>query len=425
MTNGWDYFMTNKFKMRFCAVAVAVLPFTATYAACIVPAGNFALSLDVAGSPCSTASASSAQALYDKLSTSGLESLGNNYTDTKIAFINANFNSLAMTLNFPNIGTQLNMVIPALGVTQSFTGATRDASKQLLIDYLKNTDIIGRIMNYQATHSPISPIAGAAGILPNVVASDFNQNFSDTATHIASPASLALAARNDNVTPNLAGVSLQYGSLNSLDNMTKIITLPLSYTIRNDMDPRRQFVISLPISEIDTNGAKSYQGSLGAAYRLPINDNWTLTPGAKVSGVGSLDMATLAGLYTLSTTSTYIWRLEDFDISMGNMLSYNKSMKLKKGDYSFDPDITVTALRNGLMLSQPVNWDGGNLSVEYMVVDTRYTGTQLYIDNTQEVGISIGTNKSAFSTHTFMRAGVSYLHGKDTKGINANISVWF
>ena len=416
--------MTNKL-IRFCAVAIAVIPVSASYAACIVPSGNFALSLDVVGSPCSTASASSAQALYDKLSTSGLQSLGNNYTDTKIATINADFNSVLMTLNFPNISTQLNLVIPALGVSLSFSGATRDDSKQLLINYLKNTDIIGRIMNYQATHSPISPIAGAAGILPNVVSSDFNQNFTDTATNIAGPANLALAARTDNVTPNLIGISLQYGTLNSLDNKTRIVTMPLSYTIRNDMDPRKQFIISLPISEIDTNGAKSYQGSLGAAYRLPINDNWTLTPSVKVSGVGSLDMATLAGLYTLSTTSTYIWRMENFDVSMGNMLSYNKSMKFKKGDYSFDPDITSTAVRNGLMLSQPVNWDGGNLSIEYLLVDTRYMGTKLYIDNTQELGISIGTNKSAYSARTFMRAGVSYLHGKDTNGVNANISVWF
>ena len=42
-------------------------------------------------------------------------------------------------------------------------------------------------------------------------------------------------------------------------------SIPLSYTMRNDIDPRRQLILSMPITEIDTNGAKSYQGAMGAA----------------------------------------------------------------------------------------------------------------------------------------------------------------
>jgi len=409
---------------------VAALPASNAYASgCAVPKGNFALSLDVS-SVCSYASANTAQALFDNLSTSGLQSLGNNYTGTQVATVNADFNSLMMYLAFPNAGStgtgaQLVLTIPGLGVSQTFTGANRDASKEQLVDYLKHNDILGQIMKYQAANSPTSPIAGTGGMLPNAVSSDFNQNFTDTATRIASPTSAASAASQNNIAPNLIGISLSYGSLTSLDDTIKVMTLPLSYTIRNDIDPRRQLILSMPITQIDTNGAKSYNVALGGAYRFPMNDNWTLTPSGKVSGVGSVDMATVAGMYSLSLTSTYIWEFDSYDVSMGNMLSYNKTMKFKSGDYAFDPDIQSTVLRNGVLFSQPVNWGGKKLSVEYSAIDTRYTGTKLYIDNTQEFGVSVGTNKSAFSARSFLRGGLVYLHGKDTKGVTANIGYWF
>ena len=114
------------------------------------------------------------------------------------------------------------------------------------------------------------------------------------------------------------------------------------------------------------------------------------------------------------------------NVAMGNMLSYNRTAKIQSGEYSSNPDITSTVVRNGLMLSQPANWNGQKLSVEYSLVDTRYTGgTKLYIDNTQEIGITVGTNKNAFSARSFLRGGLTYLRGKDTKGFTANIGYWF
>lgn len=427
-------FMWPQRTRLITALAVsAFLPISNTYAqVCGNPEGNFTMSLSVPEG-CSFASDNTAQAFFDKLSTGGLQSLGGAaslYDGTQQATIDANFNSLMMSLAFPNAGStgagaQLVLNIPGLGVSQTFAGANRDASKELLVDYLKKSDIIGQIMKYQAENSPTSPITGTDGMLQKVVSSDYNQNFTDTATNIASPASSASAASQNNTTPNLIGVAISYGSSTSLNNDIKAITIPLSYTIRNDIDPRRQLILSLPITQIDTNGAKSYVGSLGAAYRLPMNDNWTLTPSGKVSAVGSADMATLAGMYSLSLTSTYIWEFENYDVSMGNMLGYNSTTKIKGGDYSFDPKINITSLRNGVMLSQPVNWGGNKLSVEYSMVDTRYMGTKIYIDNTQEFGISVGTNKSAFSARSFLRGGLTYVRGKDTNGFTANIGYWF
>lgn len=387
---------------------------------------NYSLTLSVSNN-CASMTTQTADQFLDKLSTTGLNSFGLGYNGTQAASIDANFNALGMNLAFPNLGftgagAQLTFTIPGLGVTQNFNGVDRDDSKRLLSDYLKKSDIIGRIMKYQAEKTPNSPITGAGGLLPTQVSTDFNQNFGDTATNIAAPANLA---KVDGAGANLIGAALSYSSLKALDRDTKVTSIPLSYTIRNDLDPRRQLVISMPITQIETEGAKSYHGALGVAYRLPMNDSWTLTPAGRISAIGSKDLATVAGLYSASITSTYIWAMDGFDVAMGNMLSYNKTMKIKSGDYSFDPDITSTVLRNGAMLSQPIMLGGKKMSVEYSLIDTRYMGTKLYADNTQEIGITLGTNKSAFSSRSFFRGGLSYIHGKDTKGFTVNIGYWF
>lgn len=389
---------------------------------------NYSLMFSVGGVGCSVFSTDTADQFLDKLSTSGLSSLNNAYNGTQDANISASFNALGMNIAYPNAGytgtgATLNFSIPGLNEYKIFTGTDRDDTKRQLSDYLKKSNLIGKIMKWQSEHSPVSPLTGAGGLLPSTVSTDFNQNFTDSATNIAAP--VAAVKQDASAGANLIGAALSYSSLKSKDRDTDVISIPLSYTIRNDMDPRRQLVLSLPITQIDTAGAKSYHTGLGVAYRMPMNDNWTLTPSGRISVVGSKDLATVAGLYSFSLTSTYIWTMPDFDVAMGNMIGYNQTAKVKSGDYSFDPDIQSTVLRNGVMLSQPVTLAGKKMSVEYSLVDTRYLGDKLYMDNTQELSITLGTNKRAYSSRSFFRAGLTYLHGKDTDGFTLNFGYWF
>jgi hypothetical protein len=409
--------------------AAAALPVSQAQAqtAChLSDTANYSLAFNVSGN-CRSMSADTAQAFIDALDTNGLRTINPTYSGVEQASINADFNRLGLSMAFPNAGAtgagaQLNFAIPALNENRTFNGGTRDASKDLLEDYLKKSNIIGRIMKHQAANNPNSPITGAGGLVPSMVASDFNLSFTDTATSVAGPAA---EARQENAATNLMGVALSYGNYSALNRDTKVATIPLSYTVRNDLDPRRQLVISMPITQIDTAGAKSYQTALGAAYRLPMNDNWTLTPSGRVSVVGSEDLATAAGLYSFGLTSTYIWTFPSFDVAMGNMVSYNQTMKFKAGDYNFDPDIQTTVLRNGVMFSQPVTIGGSKMSIEYSLIDTRYIGDDVYADNTQEIGITLGTNKRAYSSRSFFRAGLSYIQGKDMDGFTVNIGYWF
>jgi hypothetical protein len=391
--------------------------------ACPAPSkGLFGLGFEVLDSDligtCATRSFKTVQDLFDSFETSSLGDLNSAYTGSEIATLNVFFNGLPMVVDYPNqgitgSGAELLFSIPALGVSKVFQGADRDESEQLLEDYLKTSSIIGKIMKYQAAHSPHSPIAGPGGLIPTAVASDFADAF-DTL-----PASQSGEPRNS------FGVGLNFSSLTVKGLQTRVTTIPLSYTIRNNIDPRRQLAFGMPITLSDTEGAKSYHLNPGVSYRVPMTDAWSLSGAVRLGLVGSEDIGALAGVVSGSVASTYAIRGSGFDVAIGNMLGYYATTKVSSGDYSGNPDINNVVLRNGVMISQPVMLGGSNLAAEYSLIDTRYMGTEIYVDNTQEVGVTLGTNRSAFSSRSFVRAGASYLRGRDTHGLSVNIGYWF
>lgn len=125
-------------------------------------------------------------------------------------------------------------------------------------------------------------------------------------------------------------------------------------------------------------------------------------------------------------TSTYTLPLiNSYSLTIGNMVTYSKSLKIKAGEYSFNPDIQSTIFRNGLMLSQPLSLFNSSLAVQYSITDTRYTGDKLYIDNTQEAGVSIGTDASSGDSNNWLRIGLSYIRGKDMNGVTTTFGYWF
>ncbi|MCB1905909.1 MAG: hypothetical protein KDH15_00945 [Rhodocyclaceae bacterium] len=408
-------------RIRILAMVTALAAAPATtmaQVACTSPTEDlYGLGVSVGG-VCGQASFDTAQDLIDGLETSQLGDVNVNYDGTQIANMEIFFNSLPITLSFPNAGftgdgAALQFSIPELGVNETFVGADRDASQDLLEDFLKDSGVIADIMKYQAANSPHSPISGPGGVIPTAVMSDFGEVFN------------TMPSDQETEAANLIGAGIGLSSLSVDGRDTTITTIPLSYAIRNTIDPRRQLVFSMPITIADSEGAKAYSFSLGVGYRFPINEAWTLTPAVRYGLTGSEDFATVAGVASATLASTYALRFEHFDMAIGNMIGYYTTTKIDAGDYSFDPDIHNTVLRNGVMLSQPVTLGGKRLAFEYSLIDTRYLGTEIYVDNTQELGITVGTNRSALSSRTYIRGGLNLLKGKDTTGISLNIGYWF
>ncbi|MEN9356216.1 MAG: hypothetical protein RL695_387 [Pseudomonadota bacterium] len=327
--------------------------------------------------------------------------------------------------------------IPVLGINKSFTSTgtnPSNASITAMTSYLDTFDtpdskskLIAAITAWSARNTTTSPLTGVSGLMPVGMATDFNTHFTSTATNIATPANVPGQAAQQEKLPNLVGAGLEYASITQNDTKVKSFTLPMSYTIRNDLDPRRQLVISLPITYVDNgSGNKSGSAGLGVAYRLPVTDNWTLVPSGKYSVVVDAGQYSAASVWNASLTSVYLIPGEGYDVAVGNMLGYNKTGTLAFKGYSIDPDLKYWMTRNGVMLSQPVTLAGKRFALEYSLIDMRYLGSDKpLIDNTQEIGVTLGTNKTAFSARSFFRAGISYVTAKETKGFRMNFSYWF
>jgi hypothetical protein len=182
----------------------------------------------------------------------------------------------------------------------------------------------------------------------------------------------------------------------------------------------------MPLTQVSVDGAKAYHGGLGAAYRLPLTDRWTLTPGARYSVVASKDRATVSTVMSASLMSTYVLPLGGFDLAMGNMVGVYKTGKFSSGDYSFDPDVNLKMTRNGLMASVPTAMFGSKMAAEFSIIDTRYLGSEKpFVTDSQEVGITLGTNRKASNARSFTRLGATYVRSKTTKGFTVNLGFWF
>lgn len=321
--------------------------------------------------------------------------------------------------------SSVTLVIPGLSESVLFKDKTsRDGNVEDLKDYLKNTggDILNRLQQLLAKSSPIDPIAGnPSSMQSRMVGDDFDRNFIQSASNIKTATTGEAAPVN-----NLTSLGMSYGNYSQAGINSSVVTLPLSYTTRSDIDPRRQLTFYAPITVSDAAGAKSYGINLGVSYRIPVNDDWALTPALGYGISGSVDLGSAAAMLAASLTSQYTWKMNGFDLAMGNMVGLYQSSKFSVGDYSFDPKISNTVLRNGLMASIPTVVMGQKMALEFSYINTVYTGTELYSNQYNEIGVTLGTNKGANNARNYLRAGLTYLEGQnDVRGVRLNLGYWF
>ncbi|MEW6759531.1 MAG: hypothetical protein AB1437_01795 [Pseudomonadota bacterium] len=405
-------------NLKSIAFAAALLGASLPAAAQQLDCGkSFGFRADINGSRGATLCSSNVDAFIDSAKNFTLSNAG--YTQISQATAMGRFNDVNVVLRYDARSNTLNYDFVELGMRGSFTGANRDESEELFEDYVKKGDILGKVLRYQAKNSPTSALTGQGGAIPMLAMADFNTSF-DNASQIGVP-------DQNQTANNLIGVGLSYGSYNIDGNEdVKTTSLPLSYTIRNNIDPRRQLVLSMPLTQVTVDGAKAYHGGLGAAYRLPLTDRWTLTPGARYSVVASKDRATVSTVMSASLMSTYVLPLGGFDLAMGNMVGVYKTGKFSSGDYSFDPDVNLKMTRNGLMASVPTAMFGSKMAAEFSIIDTRYLGSEKpFVTDSQEVGITLGTNRKASNARSFTRMGATYVRSKTTKGFTVNLGFWF
>jgi hypothetical protein len=358
--------------------------------------------------------------LLDSAKTSGLSSINAAYNSNSASVIRLGYRGLPIVISTQANSTQIVFSVPGLNQVTVFNARnTRDGNLDDLRAYLKSDggSVLNRLQQLLAKASPVDPVAGNPNSLQSqMVVADFDRNFTAFASNIK---------ESGGQSNNLIGVGVGFGSFTQGGVTSQSWTLPLSYTFRSDIDPGRQLSFYAPVSVSTVAGARSYAVNLGTSYRLPINENWAVTPGVGYGINGSVDLGSAAALMAASVTSQYSMRLDGYDLSIGNMVGISQSRKFTVGGYSFDPMIRNTIFRNGALLSMPTSAMGQKMALEFSFVNTVYTGTDLFSRQYNELGLALGTAKSS-SARSYLRGGVTYLQGQNgIKGFKLNFGYWF
>ena len=410
-------------KKTVCAVA-----FLLDILSPVVAGDLFSVSITVDGEM-NSFGFSNVEGVFDQIHEDGLTEAFPEYTERSMAGATIDFRGLEMRADFVGATSGLVFEVPSLDIRETFDGATRDASLEMLEEFLKDEgeDILNRIQAALIATSPVDPIAGNPNsLMGTMVAGQFRAGFEDRTTNIDKAA--APATEEDYDPDNLLTYGARFGRFTAAGKASSVLTLPLGYSFRlkEDGPGLRAVDISLPITYADIEGGKSGAVSLGIGLTYAMNERWSLSPAAGAGLVGSVDLGSAGGIGSLSLTSAYTIPREGWSLNIGNMLGYYETLDVELGDYDFNPGVSNTVLRNGLMISIPSTMGGRKVTTEVWGIDTRFFGSDLYSEYYDEFGVSFGLTKTRErSIENHLRAGISYLTGDGVKGWRANLSYSF
>ncbi|MSP02355.1 MAG: hypothetical protein EXR07_15085 [Acetobacteraceae bacterium] len=135
--------------MKIVGFAAAIGLAALSVAPVAMAADNFTVTVTSNGSS-ATLGFASAEPTLNQLKNSALSTTLPAYTTTSIANAVINYRGVTATASYGSAGTALNFTIPAVGLNQTFTGATRNDSQQgcepkLCAQAATSSDISGRL----------------------------------------------------------------------------------------------------------------------------------------------------------------------------------------------------------------------------------------------------------------------------------------
>jgi hypothetical protein len=383
-----------------------------------------------------------AEQAANQLTNENLQNLLPSYVNTDAVTSTLDYRGVGILASYALSSPTLNVVIPELGFSSNFSGQTRTESALLFVDFLKkNSDFKRRLGKLLIARSPADPLAGNPNSLQSVmIMSDFSAALAAMNPDIAqdeerragfSPVKLAQAGgaqpvlRSATAVGNMAGAGLFGSSLSYQSIAANALTVPLQYNARSDLDPRRGLSFRAPITYAAYEGSTAGHASLAAAYRIPINRQWVVTPAVGYGIAASKDLGAAGHLVSASVTSAYGFKFPAFDMVLANMVGYYKSLNLSGGDFGYDPQLSSVAFRNGLVFSRPFNLAGAQRSGQFYVIDTRTAGSELFVDNWQEIGVTVGSRARINSARDYGSISLGYLRSASYKGFTLQANYLF
>ena len=379
---------------------------------------------------------SDVESVFDQVQKDELEAEFPAYDEMARARAAVDYRGLMINLEFADETSLLIFEVPSLDIKEMFRGADRDASIDELKDFMKNEGgkLLNRIQKALIATSPVDPIAGNPGsMMGTMVSEQFEAGFMDQTTNIAE-ASEAPAAAEEDYDPdpdNLLHLGARFGRLTADGKQSDIWTLPLGYSFRfkeGEGSRLRSLNLSLPLTYVDVEGATVVHAAFGIGLTYAVSKRWSLSPAIGAGAVASVDLGSAGGVSSLSLTSAYTIPRKKWSLNVGNMIGYYETLDFKVEGYDFDPGISNTVLRNGLMVSIPSTMGGRDVATEFWVSDTRFFGSELYSEYYDEFGVSFGlakTRDAKPSIENYLRLGFSYQTGDGIEGWRFNLGYSF
>ncbi len=398
----------------------------------------------VVGADTRTVHPQTAQQLVDAVRDQDLKLLVPSYTGSEAASLTVDFRGQLIQTAFPTAGsTRLDLDVPGLGITRSFVGATRQQSREMLRDFLKTSDAMGRIMKALARSSAVDPVAGnPASLQTRLVAGNYNRHFRLLASErtardlgiqpqaqaqAAMPILLASAADEPPAIAPLVIDKADSATMVELDAARYTaagrasVVANLSFSHALPTAPDRPLSIEGDLQHADVDGATSIGGTLGMAYRMRVKENWYLVPSVSVGAVESRDLGSAGTMVSASLTSA--WRLargSDYIVWIGNAATLTQTVNASIGGYSFDPKLRNLVLTNGAVAYLTPAALGRNQWLEVSLADSRYTGSAIYDRRYDEMGIALVRSRRSSGGPgrgpATLRAELNYLDTTHSKG---------
>ena len=380
----------------------------------------FTLTLTQPGVGTATKQFTSVMDIFDSYNDGRLDSILANYNKNNAATGTLNFRGITMIFDY-TAGKILNFRVASLGIDQSFgDGSSQEQAFKAFKEYLKanRNNLLTRILKESVSNTPYDSIAGN----PSSLMSQMTDMAFSNPTLNATEHAVMSSQSGGFVLLSPSGGQHKIKGADGVERTATTINLPLGYTFK--FQNNWALGIDLPLSYIDMDGSKTYAAQLGVSLQIPLyEDKWLLTVSGRAGATASEDSLSGGLLYMASATSRFTQSLgEDTALTMVNMFGMIKDYTLDVKGYDIEYGLKNNAFKNGLELRQKLS---EKTALTVFGYDTRYTGSDLYVDAYDEVGIRFTKYFSKDSFFTGIDLSASYTFGDHYKAYNAGLSFLF
>ncbi len=364
--------------------------------------------------------------LADLFETADVMYIGNDLGMGSRAEAEINYRGIPVFLGYEMNSNRLTFKVERIGVDLTFEGVSRDDSLDELEDFLEGqgSDIINDINKLLVAESPVDPLAGnPSSLLGSTVHNAFS-----TATDTGQKPVNAGAGAGDAKSGGLAGLGARFGKYTYAGNNVTAFTFPFGYSRKTETGKEISF--NVPIVYVKTESAESYKIALELSSKLPVTEQWSLTPMIGYGLVGSEDLVSAGQLGSLALTSVYEFNrhttANGWTFSVANMAGLYKTFPIEISGVEIDPDLSNQVAKNDLIGTRIHTLFNRIATTQIYLTDTRFFGDELYSEQYNEIGVFIKPRYEGSGLGRYFGINSTYLFGEgDVEGFRLSLSYQF